>query len=271
MSIVGFIGILLGFLAIPVAFTRPSRAKIAYLVLIYLMHVAVTVVYYWRAQVNFADSAMYYYDLNGSYEEGFGLGTQGLIYITQVIKRTFGGTYLDLYLLFQTTGFLGITIMLRAFEEIYDELKLPPSLYIYGIVAIPSLHFWTSALGKDTPFLPAVTLALWAAMRLPSRSKALIGALLLMLFIRPHIALVAVASLSLAVLIGRGIPAYMRVALFIVAGVGTGVAVSAIQSAYAIDVTSSESLSQQFERRDDVLQSDDFPAQWDPKLGIHVT
>jgi hypothetical protein len=257
VTILGFIGIILGFLAISVAFTRPTRAKVCYLTLIYLMHVAVSVVYYWRAQVNVADSAMYYYDPLGTYEDGFGLGTQAIIYITQAIKTSVGGTYLDFYLLFQPIGFLGICVLLRAFEEIYDELRLPHSVYLYALVAIPSLHFWSSALGKDTPFLLAVSLALWASMRLPSRAKALLAAVLLMLLIRPHVALVAVAALSLAVVVGRGIPLYLRVALFIVAAAGSGVAATAIESTYAIDVTSSESIGQQFERRDNVLQSDE--------------
>lgn len=260
MSILGLIGIILGFFAIPVAFTRPTRGKIAYVTLLYLMHVAVSIVYFWRAQVNIADSAMYYHDPARAYEDGFGLGTQAIIYITQFIKTTVGGTYLDFYLLFQPIGFLGIAILLRAFEEIHDELRLPHYRYLYALVTIPSLHFWSSALGKDGPFLLAVSLALWASMRLPGRAKALVAALLLMLMIRPHIALVAVAALSLATVVGRGIPIYVRGGLFLVAAVGTGIAVSALESAYSIDVTSSESIGQQFERRDNVLQSDEAGA-----------
>jgi hypothetical protein len=257
VTILGLIGIILGFFAIPVAFTRSSRPKVAYITLLYLMHVAVSLVYYWRAQVSIADSHMYYYDPEHYYEFGFGLGTQAIVYITQYIKTTLGGTYLDFYLLFQPIGFLAIAIMLRAFEEIHDELRLPHSPYLYALATIPSLHLWSSALGKDGPFLLAVSLVLWAAMRLPQRARALLGGLLLMMLIRPHIALVAVGALSVAVVVGKGIPLYMRVALFIVAAAGTGVAVSAIQSAYSIDVTSSESIGQQFERRDNVLQSDD--------------
>lgn len=257
MSILGLIGIILGFLAIPAAFTHPTRVKVAYMAMIYLMHVAACIVYFWRAQDNLADSAMYYYDPFRTYEDGFNVGTQGLVYITQYVKFAVGGTYLDFYLLFQAIGFLGIMILLRVFEEIHDELRLPHPPYLYALIAIPSLHFWSSALGKDGPFLLATSLALWASMRLPSRSKALIGALLLMLFIRPHIALVAAAALSLAVVVGKGIPIYMRVALFLVALVGTGLAASTLESTYAIDITSAESIGQQFERRDNVLQSDD--------------
>lgn len=257
MTIWGFVGIILGFLAIPVAFTRPSRAKVAFVTVLYLMHVAVSIVYYWRAQQNSVDSFMYYFDPFRSYEDGFALGTQAIIWITQFLKAHTGGTYLDFYLVFQAIGFLGIMVLLRVFEEIHNELRLPHSPYLYALVAIPSLHFWSSALGKDGPFLLAGSLVLWASMRLPSRAKALIGALALMLLIRPHIALVAGAALSLAVVVGRGIPAYLRIALFLVASAGTGVAVSALESTYSIDVTSAESIGQQFERRDNVLQSDD--------------
>jgi hypothetical protein len=257
VSILGLFGIILGFFAIPLAFTQATRVKVAYLALIYMMHVAASIVYFWRAQDNLADSAMYFYDPFRTYEYGFNVGTQALVYITQYIKLSVGGTYLDFYLLFQAVGFLGITILLRVFEEIHDELRLPHTPYLYALITIPSLHFWSSALGKDGPFLLATSLALWASMRLPRRSKALVGALLLMLLIRPHIALVAAAALSLAVVVGKGIPVYVRIVLFIVALVGTGLAASTLQSTYAIDITSAESIGQQFERRDNVLQSDE--------------
>ena len=257
MTILGLIGIILGFFAIPVAFTHATRLKVAYMAIIYMAHVAACIVYFWRAQENLADSAMYYYDPFQSYQDGFNVGTQGLIYVIQYMKDLVGGTYLDFYLLFQASGFLGITILLRVFEEIHDELRLPHTPYLYALVTIPGLHFWSSALGKDAPFLLATSLALWASMRLPNRAKALIGALLLMLFIRPHIALVAGAALSLAVVVGKGIPAYLRVVLFVVALAGTGLAATTLESAYSVDITSAESIGRQFERVDNVLQSED--------------
>lgn len=257
MSILGLIGIIIGFFAIPLAFTQPTRLKVAYVAMTYALHVAASVVYFSRAQENQGDSLMYYLDLGRSYEDGFNVGTQALVYITQYIRLTFGGTYLDFFLLFQAIGFFGITILLRVFEEIHDELRLPHATYIYALIAIPSLHFWSSALGKDAPFLVATSLALWASMRLPRRTKALVGALLLMLFIRPHIAIVAAAALSLATVVGKGIPTYMRIGLFLAATVGTGLATTTLQSTYQIDITSADSIGQQFERRDNVLQSED--------------
>lgn len=257
MSILGLIGIILGFFAIPVAFTHPTRIKVAYMAMLYLIHVAACIVYFWRAQENLADSAMYYYDPFQVYQDGFMVGTQGLVFTIQYLKELIGGTYLDYYLIFQAIGFLGVTILLRVFEEIHDELSLPHSPYLYALVTIPGLHFWSSALGKDAPFLLATSLALWASMRLPSRAKALIGALLLMLCIRPHIALVAGAALSLAVVVGKGIPAYLRIGLFVVALAGTALAATSLDSAYSVDITSAESIGRQFERVDNVLQSDE--------------
>jgi hypothetical protein len=257
VSILGLIGIILGFLAIPVAFTQPTRLKITYMAMIYLIHIAACVVYYWRAEEGVADSAMYYHDPYQSYQDGFHVGTQGLIYVIQYLRDIFGGTYLDFFLLFQAIGFLGITVLLRVFEEIHDELRLPHAPYFYALMAIPSLHFWSSAIGKDGPFLLATSLVLWATMHLRSRGMALIGALLLMLFFRPHVAIVAGVGLALAVAIGKGIPAYLRVGMLLIALVGTVVATVTLQSVYAIDITSAESISQQFERRDNVLNSED--------------
>ncbi|HEX8623470.1 MAG TPA: hypothetical protein VF782_00175 [Allosphingosinicella sp.] len=257
MSILGLIGIILGFFAIPVAFTHATRVKIVYMTMIYLLHVAASVVYYRGALLNNADTNLYYYDPYQNFQDGFGLGTQGVIFVSQYLKEMVGGTYLDYFLLFQAIGFLGITILLRVFEEIHDELRIPHAPYFYALLAIPSLHFWGSALGKDGPFLLATSLALWASMRLPSRTKALIAALLLMLFLRPQVAIVAAAALSLAVIVGKGIAIPMRIALFVVGAAGSALAVTLLQSTYAIDVTSAESIGQQFERVEMVLETED--------------
>lgn len=257
MSILGLIGIILGFFAIPVAFTHATRVKVVYMAAIYLIHVAASVVYYRRSLDNGADTFLYYYDPYQNYQDGFGLGTQGLIFVVQYLKETVGGTYLDYFLLFQGIGFLGITILLRVFEEIHDELRLPHAPYFYALIAIPSLHFWSSAFGKDGPALLATSLALWASMRLPSRTKALIAALLLMLLIRPHLAVVAGAALSLAVIVGKGISIPMRLALFVMAVAGTGLAVIMLESTYSVDMTSAESIGQQFERVELVLNTED--------------
>ena len=257
MSILGLIGIILGFFAIPVAFTRATRVKVAYMAMIYLIHVAASVVYHSRSLDNGADTFLYYYDPYQNYQDGFGLGTQGIIFIIQYLKEMLGGTYLDYFLLFQGLGFLGIMILLRVFEEIHDELWLPHAPYFYALIAIPSLHFWSSAFGKDGPALLATSLAIWASMRLPNRTKALIAALLLMLLIRPHLAVVAGAALSLAVIVGRGISIAMRTALFVTAIAATFLAVTLLEATYSVDITSAESIGQQFERVEMVLNTEE--------------
>lgn len=257
MTILGIVGIILGLFAIPVAFTQATRIKIAYMTVIYMIHVTASVVYFQGAEEGVADSAMYYYDPGQNYQDGFNVGTQGLIYLVQYVRDLAGGSYLDFFLLFQAVGFLGIAILLRMLEEIHDELRIPHAPYFYALMAIPSLHFWSSAVGKDGPALLATSLALWASMRLQNRAKALIGALLLMLFIRPHVAIVTAAAVALAVVMGRGIPAYLRIGLFVMAVGGAALATAMLQSTYAIDITSADSIGQQFERRDNVLNSAD--------------
>jgi hypothetical protein len=257
VTTLGLIGIILGFFAIPVAFTHATRIKVVYMTMIYMMHVAASVVYFQGAEEGVADSAMYYYDPGQNYQDGFAVGTQGLIYIVQYLRDLVGGSYLDFFLLFQAIGFLGIAILLRMLEEIHDELRVPHAPYFYALLTIPSLHFWSSAIGKDSPALLATSLALWASMRLQQRAKAMIGALVVMLFIRPHVAIVTAVAMALAVVIGKGIPAYLRIGLFLMAVAGTFLATMMLQSAYAIDITSAESIGQQFERRDNVLNSVD--------------
>ncbi|MDP8993384.1 MAG: hypothetical protein M3N07_00125 [Pseudomonadota bacterium] len=257
MTALGLIGIFLGALAFRLAFIGRTFGKILLLAAAYALHVAAAFVYYRRTEADIADTYGYYYDPMGMYGEGFGLGTQFIVFAVQSIKHMVGGTYLDYFFLFQALGYAGICLLMRVADEIYSELGLRMPPYLYLLLFVPSLHFWSSAVGKDAPFLFSAVLAIWSSMRLPQRLLGLVAALLLMLLIRPHIFLVAVAALALAAMAGRGVRAHVRVALFVAASAGVAFAISAVQETFNIDVTSSESVMQQLERREGVLQTED--------------
>ncbi|HEX8669495.1 MAG TPA: hypothetical protein VF727_14105 [Allosphingosinicella sp.] len=260
MTVIGLFGILLGFFAIRIAYRQPTKNKVAFLMLAYALHLTATVIYHRMGETTQIDAQQYYYDFAGSYDRGFAIGTQFFVFVTVSARKLIGGTFLDYFLIYQALGFYGIALLIRIFEETYDELRLPYPPYIYLIALLPSLNFWSTAIGKDPPYLLATCLALWASMRLPRRTVALAGALMLMLIVRPHTALMAIGALSVAVIAGKGMPMAARILLFVAAIAGTAFATVALQQTYAIDVTSAESISQQFERRQETLNSKDAGA-----------
>ena len=255
MSLLGIISILLGALTFRIAILEPTRWRISMFAILYIIHLAAAFVYFAYVQTQGGDSELYYYDELDFYNRGFALGTGVLIYFVQYLKSTIGGTYLDYFMLFQTIGFCGIALLMRTFEELHLGLETEQRPLALLLLLLPSLQFWTGAIGKDAPLFLAACLSLWAAVNMRKRYIALSFALGLMILIRPHIALVAVVSVAVALLFDVQFSRWARAGLFVVALAAGAFAVATIQSALRLDLTDADSISTFLEARDSVSQS----------------
>lgn len=257
MSLVGLLGILLGLLAWPFAFVNRTPPRVAVFALLFLAHVASAIVYYGYVQTSSADTAMYYNDPFEQYGTGFGVNTVFIIYVVQFLKTTFGGTYLDYFFVFQAFGFFGIALLMRSIEEIFAGLDLEQPVWSYLLLFLPGIHFWTSAIGKDAPLFTACCLALWATMQVRKRYIALAGALVIMLLVRPHIALITVAAASWTVLGDRSTHPLLRGVLIIGSLSALVVAAATMRSTFQLDVTSAESVSDYLSARSSFMVTAD--------------
>jgi|GEM_PF-1243687 len=256
MSALGFISILLGFSAAWFAFLRPDRVRVTFFVLAYLLHIAASIAFYQITKNSSADAQLYYFDPTNMYDDGFGFGTQFIVFVVQWLRLTIGGTFLDYFLLFQVVGFFGIALLMRIFEEVYAELATPQPLWTYLIVFLPSLHYWSGAPGKDSLFFFAVVLAIWGAMSIRRRMIYFGGAMLLMLVIRPHIAVLGLTSIALTVLPDRSTKLWMRAGLAVVAAMGAAYAAASFLSTFKLE-SGADIVSDRAATREMVLQSDD--------------
>jgi hypothetical protein len=245
--------LLMGFLA----FIHPSKRRAALFLLSCLLHIGTSIVFYQYVQTNLADSALYYYDPFGYYEHGFGLSTEFVIFVVQWSKSAFGGTYFDYFLVFQAIGFAGIVVLMRIFEEICETLNVEQPTYAYLLLFMPGMHFWTSSIGKDGPLFFAACLAVWSVMHIQKRFIGFAAAVVLMILIRPHIAFIALASLAVTVVLDKANPVYVRTSLIALALIGAGLAAATIQNTFAVDVTSSDSVSDFLASREDISQDID--------------
>jgi hypothetical protein len=255
VTIVGVLGILLGLLAWPFAFIERSRKRAVVFFIAYLAHVLSAFVYYLYTQTNASDASLYYIDPYGMFENGFGLSTQFVVWIVQIIKGVFGGTYLDYFLLFQAFGFFGLVMLMRIMEEIFIELDTPQPALSYFLLFMPGLHFWTSSIGKDAPLFTAVCLAIWASMQLSRRFIQLGVAVGIMILVRPYIALVAMMALALMFIGNKRIHILLRIVLGGVAIVGAALAAVTVRSALHIDVTNADSVSDFLSRREAIVEN----------------
>ncbi|HEX6376790.1 MAG TPA: hypothetical protein VFZ91_13850 [Allosphingosinicella sp.] len=223
--------------------------------LLLLAHVGATIAYYVYAQEFGGDVAMYYNDPYGIYGVVSGLSTAFVVNFVQFLKSYFGGSFLDYFLLFQAMGFWGLLFVLRTFDDIHDELGQPRFKYIYLLLFLPGLHFWTSAIGKDAPLFLAVAMCTWAVFRLQSRYLIFLAGLTIALAIRPHIALIALIALAMTLLLERNTRLLTRIALLTVAVAGIGTVAGLVQNSfYGLNLSNADSVSEFIETKSSVSE-----------------
>lgn len=249
MTVVGLFGVLLGLLALPFAFVQHRRYQVILFLGLLLLHAVASVIYYWYAQSNPADSNLYYYPTKELLRLDISPGTIFTIHLVHFLKSTLGGTYLDHFLIFQAIGFWGVAFLLRTFDELALELKVRPSVLVWGVLFLPSTHFWTSAIGKDSPLFLGVSIAVWSTMRIKTRLPFLAFALLVMALFRPHVALIATISLALAAAFGRSTTTQAKAGLLILGLVGIAITANTVETSLQVDVSSPGSISSFVERQ----------------------
>jgi hypothetical protein len=243
MTILGVIGILLSFAGLFFASARPSQSRAIFAIALTLLHIGASIAYYSYAQSNPSDAFLYYYDAFLMRKQEFELGTVFVIKFVQFLKALFGGTFLDYFLLFQVLGIWGILLLFRTFQEIHDHLGQRSSQLSYVLLLFPGLHFWTSALGKDGPVFFAVSLAVWAAIKLRSRIVGFVVAIGIMILIRPHVALMATIALAVAAFFDNRANRLAKTALFVIAIAGASYISLTVKSTFSVDVTNADSIS----------------------------
>ena len=198
MTFVGIVALLASCIAATFAFSNRNRNRYLLGFLLLGLHLGATFYYYQYVQTHDADARLYYYDPTGMANGTSAYGTVFLVSAVQTLRRTFGGSYFEYFLLFQTFGFVGIIILSRSLSSVQTQTALPPSRAFVLFLLLPSIQFWTSAIGKDAPLFFACSVAAWATIRFTSRWPWFLMSVIVMLFLRPHIAFIAAAALALS-------------------------------------------------------------------------
>ena len=255
MSFLGLLGILLGLVFYPLAVKDATRQRVAVFFVAYVTHVAAGYVYYLYVLSAGGDSDIYYFDELRIYEQEFGAGTIFVVYVVQTLKGLIGGTYLDYFFLFQAVGFGGIAMIMRIIEEVHEGMGAQQDAIPYLLLFLPGLHFWTAAIGKDALLFFGTMLAMWSVIQFRRRQIAFACGVLLVGFVRPHIAIACMVALAVSMFFARETSRPVRFLLAIVALGAAGAMVGTIQSTYNIDVYNAESVSDFFARQEFLTES----------------
>lgn len=181
-------------------------------VLIYVWHTFFCLFFVVYTLSNPADSTMYY-TVSLQEPDGFAVGTAFVVIFTSIFSKFLGFSYLGCSLVFGYIGYVGLVAIYGVLRQAtFDKSKNIQRLALL-CVFLPSVSFWSSAVGKDAISFLAVGLMLWAALNFKKRIAYFIFAIIAMLLVRPHIAAVMLGAYSLSFVFDRRISIVTRVAL----------------------------------------------------------
>jgi hypothetical protein len=162
-------------------------------IFLYSWHTIWCIAYLVYSLNNTADSVNYYNLAISSVPE-IALGTSAVTWLTYVAASGFALSYLSCFLVYNIIGFCGYV----AFDSILLGLTKGKSVVIQSlagmVILLPSIGFWSSAIGKDSIAFTASCLTLWSIQNLVSRWPCAVLSLGMMLVVRPHVAAFMVLS-----------------------------------------------------------------------------
>lgn len=178
--------------------------------MLYTWHALFSIVYAVYV-INYGGDALGYYKLSLLGDIDFDWGTRGVEIFTSFFSKGLDLSLLGTFLVFQIFGFIGLLAFDAALREVTQYKSRQIRRLATLIVFLPSISFWSAAIGKDSLSFMAMGLALWAAMKLKRRALLMVIAVLVMLFVRPHIAGMMVIGLAGSIVFQRRTPILQRI------------------------------------------------------------
>ena len=172
---------------------------------LYIWHSAFSLVYAFFSLIKTADST-YYYIFSKGIMPDFKIGTDAVTYIAGIFTNGFGLSYLGLFMVFNIFGSIGLLAVDASLRHATVDKSGFVKLMAMLIVFLPSMSFWSGAIGKDSIAFMSTGLLLWASIDLKQRYKLFFIAFFFMFIIRPHIAGIMLVAFFLSLLINNNLP-----------------------------------------------------------------
>ncbi|WP_405420691.1 hypothetical protein [Marinobacter flavimaris] len=166
---------------------------------LYIWHTLFSMFYCWYVLQSGGD-ALSYFRWGQHWAGELRVGTAGVVVISGILVNIFGLSLIGAFLVFNIFGQIG----LLAFWGSLKQAVVGKSRHIRAlatiIVFLPSVSFWSAALGKDAISFMATGLALWSALDLSRRSFLMVFAIGAMFMVRPHMAGIMVMAIAISAL-----------------------------------------------------------------------
>lgn len=194
--------------------------------ILYIWHTIFCIGYYIYVQQDAGDAISYYRKaMSYGWDNEFGFGTSGVVWLTTVLVQIFNLSFLGTFLVFNIFGALGLLAFDSTLRQTVQLKSLRLRRLATFIVILPSVSFWSSAIGKDSISFMATTFVLWAALNFKKHLILFIFSVCAMLLVRPHIAGIMLIAFTLAFLFDKKASIVQRFSIGGLAIVATSIAI----------------------------------------------
>ncbi|EOX3829454.1 hypothetical protein ACU440_002895 [Vibrio alginolyticus] len=195
------------------AYGKKLKVSTRYSCILYLYH-TLFCIFYLNMVNNSGGDALNYYIRSTEALYDFRPGTIAIIYFSAAINY-FGVGPLGMSLIYNIFGYLGVVFFYASVIKVVSYPSNTALILIKLLFLLPSMHFWTSGIGKDSLFFFSVGLLVYSAIDINKNIISICFIIVLMMLIRPHMAGVLIISLSFSLMISRGTSLYFRASFFV--------------------------------------------------------
>jgi hypothetical protein len=191
-----------------------------FLVFLFLYHIVFTLLAYKFIAIHKGDSNGYWaktFDINQySWIDFIGLNTNFILFLNYPLIKL-GFPFWFGFLLYSTIGFLGILKFIQwANLALGDSFKFKGINLLYLVFLLPNLHFWTATLGKEPLVFYGIASIFYALLSKKFYTPSFIFGSLLLIIIRPHVALMLLLAIAFVFLFQRKYVLKTRVFFFLI-------------------------------------------------------
>lgn len=166
------------------------------ILLIYVWHTIFCIIYIFYT-INVGSDASGYFERGSGELKPFELGTVAVDWLVSFFTLA-GLSFLGVFLCFNIIGVIGLLAFYASLNRVTRFSSKKFRILSLIIVFLPSINFWSSAIGKDAISFMSVGLILWSLLNIETHKKILFFSIFIMFLIRPHIAIAILGSLTIS-------------------------------------------------------------------------
>jgi hypothetical protein len=187
---------------------------------LFFWHTFFCFIYLYYSLTQGGDSVVYYQRAISDELIEFNFGTSFIVIFTRFFTNL-GFSYVDLFLINNFFGYIGLLAFSGAIQSATNNKSRNIKLFGMILLLLPSVSFWTTALGKDAISFMSVGLALWASLDFKKRKKLLLFSMICMFLVRPHMGAILAISFIFALIFDKRTTVNIKIFLGLISIIST--------------------------------------------------